>query len=63
MHVLRDMPMPLTDFSGTLERDRGTMVTTLGQHTSSEIVPYAVSCPLLSWSLVARPRTGKWVLR
>lgn len=37
--------MPLTDFSGTLERDRGTMVTTLGQHTSSEIVPYAASLP------------------
>lgn len=37
--------MPLTDFSGTLERDRGTMVTTPGQHTSSEIVPYAVSLP------------------
>lgn len=42
---LGDTPMPLTDFSGTLERDRGTMVTTLGQHTSSEIVPCGVSLP------------------
>lgn len=42
---LGDTPIPLTDFSGTLERDTVTMETTLGQHTSSELVPYGVSLP------------------
>lgn len=37
--------MPLTDFEGTLERDKGTTVSTPGQHTSSETVPYGVSLP------------------
>lgn len=51
---------------GTLSRvTEASLVTPLGQHTSSETFPgelgYSVSL-LLSWGSVARSRTRKWGL-
>lgn len=53
-------------FIGTLLRvTEELLITILGQHASSfKIVPGKLGCSiaLLLWSLVARSRTGKWVL-